>query len=123
MLQQLRALVAMNESLKKQEQQFKAHCKVLLLLGRGDVIHSSSSHAGREGKIRGGHCSVERSGGQRRVGVLRPTYYHDGAPPPPPLQEHMAAVRSHYEADKEKLQKIKSLLVGVFLYTYMLPVE
>ena len=27
-LQQLRALVAMNENLKKQEQQFKAHCKV-----------------------------------------------------------------------------------------------
>ena len=28
-LQQLRALVAMNENLKKQEQQFKAHCKVI----------------------------------------------------------------------------------------------
>ena len=27
-LQQLRALVSMNENLKKQEQQFKAHCKV-----------------------------------------------------------------------------------------------
>ena len=28
MVQQLRGLVAMNENLKKQEQQFKAHCKV-----------------------------------------------------------------------------------------------
>lgn len=34
-LQQLRALVAMNENLKRQEQQFKAHCKVgRLMAGR-----------------------------------------------------------------------------------------
>ena len=34
-LQQLRALVAMNENLKRQEQQFKAHCKVgWLMAGR-----------------------------------------------------------------------------------------
>ena len=30
-LQQLRALVALNQSLKKQEQQFKAYCKVIWL--------------------------------------------------------------------------------------------
>ena len=37
-LQQLRGLVAMNENLKKQEQQFKLHCKVPVMGGSGVVV-------------------------------------------------------------------------------------
>jgi hypothetical protein len=40
-LQKLRSLVAMNENLKKQEQQFKAHCKVIILFQLLPYIHDS----------------------------------------------------------------------------------
>lgn len=36
------------------------------------------------------------------------------------VQERIAAIMKHYEADKEKLQKIRALLVGGSLLTLLL---
>ncbi|XP_064386221.1 coiled-coil domain-containing protein 93-like [Halichondria panicea] len=74
-LQQLRALVAMNENLKKQELQFKAHCKdekgrlddAIRRLEAGDVDIVSEE------------------------------------------DDRMTAIRQHYQADSERLTKIKAL--------------
>ena len=78
-LQQLRGLVAMNENLKKQEQQFKAHCK--------------------DEKARLEEAIARLSTMEGVVGE------EEG--------ERVAAIRQAFQADKDKLTKIKTLLVNI----------
>lgn len=75
-LQQLRALVALNQNLKKQEQQFKAYCK-------DEKTRLEEAIARLEAE--GGEGSAEE-------------------------KEHIAALKEHYLADQQRLQKIKALL-------------
>lgn len=75
-LQQLRALVSMNESLKRQETQFKAHCKE------------------EKARLEAGVSRLQTAVGEGDSEE----------------QERIAAIMRHYEADREKLQKIRALL-------------
>ena len=126
-LQRLRALVAMNESLKKQEQQFKAHCKAWLLCAL--FIHT--------------HTQILRNHPHYHTHTHTHTHTHSPSPSPPhpphPLthsqeekgrleeaiarleaggsegdseeMERVSAIKQHFEGDKAKLQKIRALLV------------
>ena len=89
-LEQLRSLVAMNESLKRQEMQFKAHCR--------------EEKARLEGEIE-----------RLRLAVGQGTTEE---------QERVANIMRHYEADKERMQKIRALLVSPspFLF-YRIPIR
>ncbi|XP_076090974.1 coiled-coil domain-containing protein 93-like isoform X2 [Mytilus galloprovincialis] len=75
-LQTLRSLVAMNENLKKQEQEFKAHCKEEMSRLKGQIEEVKAQ------------TSEEDSGDKERVSLID----------------------KQYEADKEKLHKIRLLL-------------
>ncbi|XP_023931883.1 coiled-coil domain-containing protein 93-like [Lingula anatina] len=75
-LEKLRGLVAMNENLKKQEQEFKAHCKEEMARLQGN-IESLKAEAGEEA-------------GED--------------------QERTKMIERQFEADKEKLHKIRLLL-------------
>lgn len=75
-LQTLRSLVAMNENLKKQEQDFKSHCKEEMNRLKGQIEDLKSQTAGEE------------SGDKERASLID----------------------KQYEADKEKLNKIRLLL-------------
>ncbi|CAC5381609.1 Coiled-coil domain-containing protein 93 [Mytilus coruscus] len=75
-LQTLRSLVAMNENLKKQEQEFKAHCKEEMSRLKGQIEEVKAQ------------TSEEDSGDKERVSLID----------------------KQYEADREKLHKIRLLL-------------
>ncbi|XP_052091214.1 coiled-coil domain-containing protein 93-like isoform X1 [Mytilus californianus] len=75
-LQTLRSLVAMNENLKKQEQEFKAHCKEEMSRLKGQIEEVKEQ------------TSEEDSGDKERVSLID----------------------KQYEADREKLHKIRLLL-------------
>jgi hypothetical protein len=75
-LEQLRSLVAMNESLKRQEAQFKAHCREEKTRLEGEIERLQLS---------AGRGSIED-------------------------QERTGNIMRHYEADKERMQKIRALL-------------
>ena len=68
----------MNESLKGQEAQFKAHCR--------------EEKARLEGEISRLQTTVGEGSSQDR--------------------ERLATITQHYESDKERMQKIRALLVG-----------
>ncbi|XP_071487637.1 coiled-coil domain-containing protein 93-like [Diadema antillarum] len=74
-LAELRGLVAMNESLKKQEQEFRAHCKEEMQRLKQSIAELQ-----------------EAGGGETQ------------------LSERDQLIAKQYEADKEKLQKIRLLL-------------
>lgn len=83
-LDQLRSLVAMNESLKRQESQFKAHC--------------------REEKTRL-EAEIERLQTSAGQGTSQD-------------QERLANIMRHFESDKERMQKIRALLVSHSTFTF-----
>ena len=95
-VQQLRGLVAMNESLKRQEQQFKAHCKVSRLL---HFAPWSILLILQEEKARLEDAIARLASEEGVVGE------EEG--------ERVAAIRQAFQADREKLGKIKALLVSV----------
>nr|XP_015101373.1 coiled-coil domain-containing protein 93 [Vicugna pacos] len=85
-LQNLRALVAMNENLKSQEQEFKAHCRTLSfyssLLLRNGVYHFSSFQTVSKGEPHGTLA---------------------------PVMTHNEDLDRRYNMEKEKLYKIRLL--------------
>lgn len=95
-VQQLRSLVAMNESLKRQEQQFKAHCKVSRLLNFTPWLLLLSL---QEEKARLEEAIARLASEEGVVGE------EEG--------ERVAVIRQAFQADREKLGKIKALLVSV----------
>ncbi|KAB0405081.1 hypothetical protein E2I00_002340, partial [Balaenoptera physalus] len=75
-LQNLRALVAMNENLKSQEQEFKAHCREEMARLQQDIETLKAERApGRDGKVRAveersrllGLCDFHREGVSRAL--------------------------------------------------------
>ncbi|XP_057395420.1 coiled-coil domain-containing protein 93 isoform X1 [Balaenoptera acutorostrata] len=88
-LQNLRALVAMNENLKSQEQEFKAHCREEMARLQQDIEALKAERApGREEKT--------LSGGEQH-GALTPA------------MTHHEDLDSRYNMEKEKLYKIRLL--------------
>ncbi|XP_064617410.1 coiled-coil domain-containing protein 93-like, partial [Liolophura sinensis] len=75
-LQSLRSLVALNENLKRQEKEFKAHCKEEMVRLKGNIDRLKSEESG----------------------ILSED------------QERAKMIEKQFEADKEKLHKIKLLL-------------
>ncbi|GAB6033391.1 Coiled-coil domain-containing protein 93 [Chamberlinius hualienensis] len=75
-LSKLRSLVAMNENLKQQEQEFRSHCKDEMARLQGEIEKLKSTHAEDD---------------------------HED-------QERNQLIEKHYQADKEKLQKLRLLL-------------
>ena len=100
-LQQLRALVAMNENLKKQEQQFKAHCKV----GQAVVLFKRVYYELNN------HCfptsQDEKARLEEAIARLSSGFDAEGGEE----DERMVAIKQHLQADREKLTKIRALLV------------
>lgn len=99
MLQQLRGLVSMNENLKKQEQQFRAHCKVSTFPTSPSPFSSDSTHF-QEEKSRLEEAIARLATEEGVVGE------EEG--------ERVAAIRQAFQADREKLGKIKALLVCIY---------
>ncbi|XP_059963208.1 coiled-coil domain-containing protein 93 isoform X2 [Mesoplodon densirostris] len=88
-LQNLRALVAMNENLKSQEQEFKAHCREELARLQQEIENLKAERApGRDEKT--------LSGGERH-GALTPAMTHN------------EDLDRRYNMEKEKLYKIRLL--------------
>ncbi|XP_036713106.1 coiled-coil domain-containing protein 93 isoform X2 [Balaenoptera musculus] len=88
-LQNLRALVAMNENLKSQEQEFKAHCREEMARLQQDIETLKAERApGRDEKT--------LSGGEQH-GALTPA------------MTHHEDLDSRYNMEKEKLYKIRLL--------------
>ena len=95
----------MNESLKRQETQFKAHCKEEKARLEAGIARLKT--AGGEGDSEE-QVETEANYG---VGFVFKSVC---------VQERIAAIMKHYEADKEKLQKIRALLVSGSLLTLLL---
>ena len=86
-LQTLRHLVAMNENLKKQEAEFRDHCK--------DEMARLQDNINNKLKTDGGDDTLNTED-----------------------QERNKMIQRQYDADKEKLHKIRLLLVSMWSLAY-----
>ena len=92
--------MAMNENLKKQEQQFKAHCKVI----------PSHPHTVTPSHIHIILCNIQDEKLRLEEAISR-LVAGDLGEVGGEESERVKAIRVHLEADKEKLSKIRALLV------------
>ncbi|XP_059250408.1 coiled-coil domain-containing protein 93 isoform X4 [Mustela nigripes] len=89
LLQNLRALVAMNENLKSQEQEFKAHCREEMTRLQQDIENLKAE------RVPGGD-EKSLSAGEPRGGLT-------------PVMTHSEDLDRRYNMEKEKLYKIRLL--------------